>query len=392
MTSETVNGFAGSGTDHSRVAIVGYDTVTPYGRGVDALWNGLLSRESAIRTCRQFQAPAFRGGKAALVSLPECARDRSRTMRLLMELLPAHNPRIPATATLLVATTTGEIDLLETHVLQGTGRNQGKLPDMLPAAAALAGVSGPASVISAACASSTAALAQALFMIRSGETDSVLVIAVDSVSEFLFSGFSALMALDEDVARPFDRERAGLSLGEAAAWFLLMNETQAVRDGYRILGRLSGAAMSSDANHMTGPSRDGAQLARAIRRAMQDGFTAPEDIAAIAAHGTGTRYNDAMEMKALTAVFDRPRPVFSVKGGTGHTMGSAGLVQAVAALETIRHGVAPPTIGLQHADDEAGGWVSSEPQQIDGTAALVVNAGFGGINAAVVLEGRSGRE
>ncbi len=392
MTRTIMNGHEGSGADRSRVAIVGYDAVTPYGRGVAALWNGLWSGESAIRKCRPFRAATFRGGNAALVALPECHDDRSRTMRLLMELLPPPAFRIPAAAELLLATTTGEMDLLEKNVLQGSGRKEGKLPDMLSATAALAGTSGPASVVSAACASSTTALAQALFMIRGGDAGSVLVIAVDSVSEFLFSGFSSLMALDEDVARPFDRDRAGLSLGEAAVWFLLMNEAHAVRDGYPILGRLSGAAMTSDANHMTGPSRDGAQLARAIRRALQDGSTAPEEIAVIAAHGTGTRYNDAMEMKALAAVFAEPRPVFSVKGATGHTMGSAGLVQAVAALEAIRHGVAPSTIGMQNVDDEARGWVSSGSQHLAGTMALAVNAGFGGINAAVVLEGRADRK
>ncbi len=372
-------------------AIVGYDVLTPYGRGVAALWDGLLSAKSAIRECRQFRAPTFRSGKAALVALPDAHSNRSRTMRLLAELFAAPTMRSPSEAELLVATTTGEIDLLENTVLQGTDGNRGKLPDMLPATAALAHVSGPAAVVSAACASSTVALAQAMIMIRCGVADTVLVVAVDSLSEFLFSGFSALMALDEDVARPFDRDRAGLSLGEAAASLLLMSETRAVRDGYRVLGRLTGAAMTNDANHMTGPSRDGAQLTRAICRALQDASTAPEHIAVIAAHGTGTRYNDAMEMKALTAVFDSPRPTFSVKGGTGHTMGSAGLVQAVAALEAIRHGLAPPTIGMRNVDDAARGWVASEAQTVGGGAALVVNAGFGGINAAVILEGEHGK-
>lgn len=380
-------GESRTGDRRSHAAIVGYDVLTPYGSGVAALWNGLLSGKSAIRKCQEFRAPTFRSGKAALVALPDCHGNRSRTMRLLAELFESTTIRIPAEAGLLVATTTGEIDLLENTVLQGTDGNRGKLPDMLPETAALAHVSGPAAVVSAACASSTAALAQAMIMIRSGVADTVLVVAVDSLSEFLFSGFSALMALDEDVARPFDRDRAGLSLGEATACLLLMSEERAACTGYNVLGRLTGAAMTNDANHMTGPSRDGAQLSRAIRRALRDASKEPENITVIAAHGTGTRYNDAMEMKALAAVFDTPRPTFSVKGGTGHTMGSAGLVQAVTALEAMRHGLAPPTIGMQNVDDAARGWVASEAQTVGGGAALVVNAGFGGINAAVVLEG-----
>jgi len=144
--------------------------------------------------------------------------------------------------------------------------------------------------------------------------------------------------------------------------------------------------MTNDANHMTGPSRDGGGLARAIKKALTVSDCEPERVAFVAAHGTGTVYNDAMEMKALRAVFSECVPTFSIKGGIGHTMGNAGLAQAIVAIECLRSGVIPPTVGLSHPDDDAKGWASQYSQKVDGNVAVVANAGFGGVNAAVVLQ------
>jgi len=224
-------------------------------------------------------------------------------------------------------------------------------------------------------------------MIRSRACDSVLVAACDSVTEFIFSGFSTLMALDPRPARPFARDRAGLNVGEAAALMLLMSDERAKREKRTILGEVRGWGLSDDANHMTGPSRESEGLIRAIRKALVAAGAVPSDIGCISAHGTGTVYNDAMEMRAFRQVWpDGPLPVYSVKGGIGHTMGAAGMVETIVALRALAERTVPPTVNLTEPDDDSRGWVSAEPQPLrQSSLALVTNAGFSGINTALVV-------
>ncbi len=367
----------------SGAVVVDYDIVTPYGVGVDALWQGLASGVSALRPCRTEGLPDWPDIPVGMAPLADEAGSDSRLLRLLRRLF-ADAPAPPDSA-LLLATTTGEIDLLEQALLQEASA----LPPsaLLPPLQRLTGARGAAAVWSSACASATAALAQAALLLEDGSAESVLVVGADGLSEFVLSGFSSLMALDRGGARPFDRDRAGLCVGEAAGYMLLMSAARAARAGVAGKGRLCAGAVANDANHMTGPSRDGSGLARAIRRALalDEGGSGP--MAFVAAHGTGTVYNDAMEMKALRSVFPAPVPAFSIKGAIGHTMGNAGLAQAVVALEALRRGEIPPTVGLSRPDELAVGWVTAHGRPIRGDRALVVNAGFGGVNAAVTVQG-----
>lgn len=224
-------------------------------------------------------------------------------------------------------------------------------------------------------------------MVRSGRTDCVLVVACDAVTEFVYSGFSSLMALDPVMARPFDRERKGLSLGEAAAYAVIMSEGRAKREKRKVLGSISGWGLSDDANHMTGPSRTSEGLTLAVRKALKTAGMGTQDIGCVSAHGTGTVYNDAMEMRAFRTVFEGSAvPVYSVKGGIGHTMGAAGLVEIVTAMKALRERIIPPTVNLREPDADAEGWVSSSCRPLgDGKAALITNAGFSGINTAVIV-------
>jgi 3-oxoacyl-[acyl-carrier-protein] synthase II len=213
------------------------------------------------------------------------------------------------------------------------------------------------------------------------------VVACDGVSEFIFSGFSSLMAMDPMPARPFDKDRAGLNVGEAAAYALLMSEERARLEDRPVLGTVLGWGLSDDANHMTGPSRESEGLILAVTKALSAAGIAPEDIGCIAAHGTGTVFNDSMEMRAFRAVFhDRARPVYSVKGGIGHTMGAAGLVETIVAMNALRARAIPPTVNLSTPDADAAGWVSDKRQPVrENSCALVTNAGFSGVNTALVL-------
>jgi len=360
---------------------------TPYGLGRSACWKGLLAGTSAIRATDRFSNRQFISDKAALV--PDLgSSQRSRALNILAPVLAEMRPATPPDAALLLATVTGEVDLLERSVTNGSPQAEASHPRRLLAATReLTGVVGPGAVISSACISSCAAVAQAADMIRTGRAEAVLVVACDAVSEFVFAGFSTLMALSSQPAMPFDRDRDGLTLGEAAAAALIMNPDRAKRENRPVLAEVLGWGLSADANHMTGPSRDGAGLARAIELALKVAKLPPDQVQSVNAHGTATVYNDAMEIKALRLIFgDHAIPVYAIKGGTGHTTGAAGLLEILIAAESLHAGVVPPTVGTQEPDEDAAGWITLQPTEISNARiALSINSGFGGVNGAVVL-------
>lgn len=137
---------------------------------------------------------------------------------------------------------------------------------------------------------------------------------------------------------------------------------------------------------MTGPSRDGYGLALAIHKALHSADIPKSAIGCISAHGTGTVYNDVMEMKAFKRVFgDQGIPTYSIKGGTGHTMAAAGLIEMMIAFQSMRDKIVPPTVNTSEIDEEAKGWVSPNSCPFNGEVTLSTNSGFGGINVALVL-------
>lgn len=240
--------------------------------------------------------------------------------------------------------------------------------------------------INAACASSTIALAQGASLIELGRADSVLVCCYDIVTEFVFSGFCALQAMSPVPCMPFDRRRKGMNIGEGAAALLLMSGERAKKEDRVPIGALQGWAVSNDATHITAPAMDGSGLILAIRKALQRSGIQEGAISAICAHGTGTVYNDIMELVSFKEVFgERKMPVFSVKGAIGHTMGAAGGIEAAICLKGLANGFVPPTAGFVVPEKGAEGLVSNEPARIDGDYILSTNSGFGGVNAVVVI-------
>ncbi len=363
------------------------DLVCAYGHGMGAAWGGLMSGQTAISTVNRFPTHSHPCHVAAVAPGLSHQGPESLVWQMLDPLLCDLAGRIPAGSELLLATTTGEIDLLERHVTQGAGDADASRPEYLLERVRLRlGLTGQAAVVSAACASSTVALAQAADRVTCDPCAAVVVVACDAVTEFVFAGFSALMALDPAGAHPFDRQRRGLTLGDAAAVALVMHESRAREEGREILARVSGWGLSCDANHMTGPAPDGSGLARAMRLAIAQAGVNPAAIGSVSAHGTGTVYNDSMELKALRAALPGLRPpVYSIKGGLGHTLGAAGLVEVLLAAESMRREVVPPTVGLSEADEEAGTLVSASPVKPTGPLTMSTNSGFGGINAALLL-------
>jgi 3-oxoacyl-[acyl-carrier-protein] synthase II len=367
---------------------VAVDMVSPYGSGVDSCWQGLLSGNTAIRRFERISSQFFPTEKAAFVSDLDPDGDETLVMQMVRPLIQRNASAIPPDALLILATTNGEIDILERSVLSGIPDASGSRPDrLLKKIECLCGLSDSGIVVSAACASSSTAVAQGAAMIRDGDQDCVLVVGCDNVSEFVAAGFSAIRALDGDMAHPFDKNRRGMTLGEAAAFILLMSDSRASREKRPVLAEISGWGLSGDANHITGPSQDGSGLARALRKALRSAGIPKEEIGSISAHGTGTIYNDSMEMKAFKSVFgERNVPTYSLKGGIGHTMGTAGLMDIIIAIKTLSEEVVPPTVNLREVDDEALGWASSESKRISSAVTASTNSGFGGINCAVILK------
>lgn len=370
-----------------KAVVVACDMITAYGMGVDSCWKGILSGKTAISKVNRFNTQVFQSDYAATIKELKYLQRDSLVIQMFRVLFKKDAVSIPGDVKFLLATTKGEIDLLEKSFLQGKGEVPKSNPHyLLKKLSALIGIKDRGMIISAACASSSAALATAASMIRRGHTDCVLAITCDSVTEFVFSGFSSLMALDKFSARPFDKERSGLSLGEAAGYILLMSELRAKKEKRKIIGEIVGWGLSDDANHMTGPSRTSDGLILAIQKALKSARIGEGDIGFISAHGTGTVYNDAMELRAFHSIFKKKRLVYSIKGAIGHTMGAAGLVETIIALRALKEKTVPPTVNLKVADDDAQGWASSRQRELsENKMALITNAGFSGINTALVV-------
>jgi 3-oxoacyl-[acyl-carrier-protein] synthase II len=361
--------------------------VTGFGDDLAALWQGLLAGRSAVGPVRRFRTANYLAADAACVPWLDQAAP-GRAMPLLLERLVSGFGSVPAGTRLLTATTKGGVDGFQAQRRSGSAS--------LPAADGHAfcrlvercwHVHDPTAMnINAACASSTLAIARGGAMIAHGVADAVLVVAADLVSEFVFSGFSVLRALSSDGAHPFDLDRAGLVLGEGAAAILLTNERLARDSETGPLGRLLAWGSANDANHVTAPARDGCGLIAAIQRALAMADRGPEAVAAISAHGTGTVYNDAMELTAIEAVFgDRRLPCHSAKGAIGHTLGAAGAIEVALGLQMLAERTMPPTVGLVTPEPRAEGRVSASAQRIADGCLLSTNSGFGGVNAALLL-------
>jgi 3-oxoacyl-[acyl-carrier-protein] synthase II len=371
----------------SGVWITAASTVTGLGPDLETTWQRLLGGETAIRPVVRFDTRQYPAKVASWIEGLEPYGDRSRLFPLLERVLDGFGP-VPPDSRLLTATTKGCIDTLE-RLRRGLSGD----PEDIPASAPLnwlarrLGLRDTGVNINAACASSTVAIARAAAAIEAGCAESVLVVCMDLVSEFAFSGFTALMALDPDGSRPFDRSRNGLTLGEGGAALLLMSPERARREGRSPIGSVVGWGAANDASHITAPARDGCGLIEAVRLALAKAGMSADAIAAINAHGTGTVYNDQMELTAFAAVFGSRRlPLNSIKGAIGHTLGAAGGIEVAVGLRSLNERTLPPTAGFRESDGGETVVVSHRPQPIGDGCLLTTNSGFGGVNAALILE------
>ncbi|HBX89043.1 MAG TPA: beta-ketoacyl synthase [Marinilabiliaceae bacterium] len=232
-------------------------------------------------------------------------------------------------------------------------------------------------IISNACVSGVAALVVARRLIESGKYNNAVVVGADIISRFIVSGFQSFMSLSPEPCKPFDAKRDGLNLGEAAVSAVLTRTKLAGAEQQIEVVR---GAMHNDANHISGPSRTGEGLFHAIKDAL-----AGDKVDFISAHGTATAYNDNMEAVAISRAGLNKVPVNSVKGFFGHTLGAAGLLEAIIALEAMKDNRLIGTRGYsEHGVSEAIN-VIKDTGRHEVNSLLKLASGFGGSNAAVLL-------
>jgi 3-oxoacyl-(acyl-carrier-protein) synthase len=247
----------------------------------------------------------------------------------------------------------------------------------------MAGIQGPVSTVSAACASGTLAIIEGAQRLRSeNDEKAVVVFGIDILSNFVVGGFARLHALAKEHCRPFDRQRDGLSLGEGAAALLLTTDREARRRNWPVLAVVNSWGVSCDAGHITAPCREASGLSRALNICTGGGRI---KVGAVNAHGTGTRFNDAMEIKAFSDTWGEAVPFHSVKGAIGHCLGAAGVIEAAVAVKSLEAGMIPPTVGLEEADQELTCVSGVRSQELNFPSVLSCNSGFGGINGAVLF-------
>ena len=238
-------------------------------------------------------------------------------------------------------------------------------------------------VISNACISGVLAIITGARLIRMGRFENVIVSGADIISEFVVSGFMSFQSLSQQACRPFDALRDGLTLGEGSGTIIL---TSRPGNSGKIKTEVLGGAGSNDANHISGPSRTGEELSIAINKTINESGLTKNDIGFISAHGTGTVYNDEMEAKALSISGLESVPVNSFKGFWGHTLGAAGIIESVAAVNAMKENILIPSKGYSEHGVPKKINVITELGNAGYSACLKTASGFGGCNAAIVFK------
>ncbi|MES2287717.1 MAG: beta-ketoacyl synthase N-terminal-like domain-containing protein [Bacteroidota bacterium] len=277
---------------------------------------------------------------------------------------------------LIISTTKGNIDVLEGSY-KNMDVNRAYLPVFAKMVGNYFGCAITPLVISNACISGLLAIIAGKRFIENGNYKNIIVCGADIVSEFTLSGFKSFNALSDEPSKPFDKNRVGINLGEAASSILLSSdEISAIK--------ISAGNSANDANHISGPSRNGDGLFNAVTKTLEDSKT--ETIDFISAHGTATEFNDEMESVAFSRAQLNHVPLNSLKGYYGHTLGAAGVLESVIAINSLASNTLIKSMGfeLQGTTHELNVIKKTEQKTIN--SCLKTASGFGGCNAAAIFE------
>ena len=408
---------------YRRVVVTGIGLVTPVGIGREETWSSLLQGRSGAAPITLFDASDFATTFACEVKDFEptlwldkrLAKTLDRFVQFAMvaatmaredaelEIGEAEADRV---GVFVGAGLGGVRTIEETHrKLLEKGPRRGISPYFVPQIiinlaagqiSILFGAKGPNLSQVSACSSSAHSIGDAYRCIERGDADVMFAGGSEAtVSALGIGGFNAMKALstrNDDpgrASRPFDAERDGFVVAEGSGIVILEELERARRRGARIYAEVKGYGLNSDAHHITAPSPGGEGAQRCIRMALRGAQVAPEQVAYINAHGTSTRFNDAVETAAVKGVFGDHAgklAISSTKSMTGHLLGAAGGVETAVTALAVSRGVVPPTINYEHPDPECDlDYVPNQPREIAVPAAMTNSFGFGGTNACLVL-------
>ena len=408
--------------DARRVVVTGLGALTPVGNTAEEFWSSLVRGRSGIGPITRFDATGFPTRIAGEVRhfdpLDFVEKKEARRLDPYLQYAIAAASLAVQDASL----DTGKVDANRFGVLIGSGiggittllENHKTLLDRGPdrvspffipmliinMASGLVsmrfGAKGPNSSVATACATGNHAIGDAFRLIQRGDADLMIAGGAEAIiMPLTIAGFCAVKAMStrndepERASRPFDAERDGFVCSEGAGIVVLESREHALRRDARIYAEVRGYGMSGDAHHMTAPDPEGDGAARSMAAALRDAGVAPEDVGYVNAHGTSTPYNDKFETMAIKRVFGehaRRLAVSSTKSMTGHLLGAAGGIEAIATALALHHGVLPPTINYEHPDPECDlDYVPNQARKQDVEVAASNAFGFGGTNATLIF-------
>ena len=397
------------------VAITGLGAITPLGADVAALESGLLEGRSGVRLLHEPEFADLPARLAATVDITgRLERIEARTLDRVQQLAlvaareawaDAGAPQVaPERLAVVVGsgiggalTILGQADVLREKGPRAVSPHL--VPMLMPNGPAATvglelGARGGVHCPVSACASGSEALAVALELLRSGRADVVVAGGSEAcVHPLPLSGFAQMRALStrhdapQQASRPYDKGRDGFVLGEGAGIMVLERADFAAARGARVYGHLAGAGLASDAHHVTAPDPSGVGAARSIALALADAGVSATDVGHVNAHATSTPLGDIAEARALNAALgDHRPPVTATKSCTGHLLGAAGAVEAIATVLAIKSGIVPAILNLDDPDDEADvDAVRVNNRVHPHEVALSTSFGFGGHDVSLVL-------
>ncbi len=398
-----------------RVAITGIGLVTGLGASRESTWEALIAGRCAIAPVTVFDTCGYRSRVAAEVAMAPLEAqltplERRRWSRSDQIGVVAADETLHDSGLLAddcdrhkvgVLLGAGTADLLRNETYQHTTLFRGikyARPShawnhfsstSVDIIASRYGFGSLRSCIVAACSSSTIAIGRAADAIRTGTLDAALAGGTDAIARLTFSGFNALQLMDPEPCRPFDRDRAGMNIGEGAAILVLEEMERARKRGAHIYGELAGSSFGCEAFHPTAPEPDGRPVAAVVSEALRDAGVAPDAVDHVNTHGTATPQNDRAETRGYHALFgDRIHriPITSIKSALGHCLGAAGGIEAAVLALTVSRGVIPPTIHHAQTDPECpGDVVANDARQVRVACGISTSLGFGGNDSVVVI-------
>jgi len=381
-----------------KIYITDYNCITPLGFDVFSNWNALLEGKSgvALHKIIENQEPFY----ASKIDSEKLEKEFTKHFEsiqnnnftrlekmFLLSLKPlVERHQITEETAFILSTTKGNISLLKNKNILPEGVFLSGLAQKI---AGFFGFKTKPIVVSNACVSGVMALAVAKNMILSGKYKNAFVIAGDEVSEFVISGFNSFQAIGSGICKPYDKTRDGINLGEAAAAVYITgyrSDEGKILQNEKFSFKILGDSAINDANHISGPSRTGDGLYASIKNAMTEAQVSAEQINFISAHGTATIYNDEMEAIAFNRAELQNVPLHSLKAYYGHCLGASGLLETIISMESALHKTLLPSKNFEDIGTSQSLNIIKQNQSAEIRYILKTASGFGGCNAAVVLE------